>query len=143
MINLCSEIHLSLLLASFRTLQCPYSCLLELNDDEFQLFHHVVYKYTCEKEGCNSLSYIGYTTCSLAEKFMMHTSTGSICKHLREKHQAKRIPKTELLENTKILVWYPDKRRLIIAEALLIKTGRPALNSQDEGSTRVLKIFIH
>ena len=112
-------------------------------NDEFHLSHHVVYKYTCEKEGCNSLSYIGYTTCSLGERFKMHTSTGSICKHLREKHQAQRIPKTELLENTKILVRYPDKRRLIIAEALLIKTERPALNSQDEGSTRVLKIFIH
>ena len=42
--------------------------------------------------------------------------------------------------NKKILVRYPDKRRLVIAEALLIKTERPALNSQDHRSSRVLKI---
>ena len=47
-------------------------------NDEFQLSRHVVYKYTCEKEVCNSLSCICYTACSLAERFKIHTSTGSI-----------------------------------------------------------------
>ena len=71
-------------------------------NDAYKLSHNVVYNYTCKKEGCNSLSYIGYITCSLAEKFKMHTSTGSIFKHLREKHQAQGIPKAEILDYKKI-----------------------------------------
>ena len=111
-----------------RMLSNLFICIRNHYNNELKLSHHVVYIYTCEKEGSNSFSYIVYTTCSFAETFKMYTSTGSTCKHLREKHQAKRIPKTELLENTKILVWYPDKRRLIIAESLLMKRERPALN---------------
>ena len=29
----------------------------------------VVYQYTCAESGCNTTSYIGYTTCSLAKRF--------------------------------------------------------------------------
>ena len=62
-------------------------------NDDFKLSHHVVYKYTCEKEGCTPVPYISYTVCSLAERFRMHTPTGSIRMHMMERHQARRIPK--------------------------------------------------
>ena len=35
------------------------------------------------------------------------------------------------------------ERKLVILEALLIKEKRPSINSQAEGSDRILKILIH
>lgn len=109
--------------------------------------HHVVYKYKCNKEGCNSSinekMYIGYTTCALEERFRMHTQTGSIKEHLATAHNIRRIPKADLLESTTILRTCHNRRKLIMTEAILIKELKPCLNSQDEGCNRLLKIFKH
>ena len=115
----------------------------EAGQQDPNLRHHVVYQYTCNKQGCNSLRYIGYTTCSLHERFRMHTQTGSIIKHLKETHRENRVPRSELLAQAKVIDFCNEKRRLIFLEAIYIKTERPELNSQTEGSDRILKIFVH
>ena len=65
--------------------------------------NHVVYQYSCNRAGCSSSTYIGYTTCSLWERFRMHTQNGSIIRHLSEAHGVSRIPRREFLEDTKVL----------------------------------------
>jgi len=106
--------------------------------------HHVVYQYTCNNDGCNSINtYIGYTTCTLNERFKMHAQHGSIKKHLIEHHGFSKVCKGELLEATKVLRYCSDRRELFTTEALMIKDLRPSLNSQEEGSERLLKIFRH
>ena len=108
---------------------------------------HVVYMYTCNKDGCNSSvdpqQYIGYTTCTLEERFRTHTQIGSIKNHLSTIHNIKRIPKKELLDTTKVLRGCQSKRKLIITEALVIKELKPSLNSQEEGCEKIIKIFKH
>ena len=105
--------------------------------------HHVVYQYTCSRVGCNSAKYIGYTSCSLHERFKMHTQNGSIIKHLREHHKIQKIPRKDLLEDTSVLATVPDRRKLIMTEAVIIKEKKPSLNSQAEGCDRLIKIFVH
>jgi len=105
---------------------------------------HVVYQYTCNQAGCNSAQkYVGYTTCMLADRLRMHTYNGSIKKHLIEQHQFQKITKEEILASTKILKSCTNYRELFTTEAILIKDLRPQLNSQEEGSERILKIFRH
>ena len=94
--------------------------------------------------GCNSNhKYIGYTTCTVAERFRMHTQAGSIKKHLTEVHGMNRIPKKDLINCTKILRSCDSIGRLRMTEAMLIKDMKPTLNSQEEGCDRLLKIFKH
>jgi len=106
--------------------------------------HGVVYQYICSDVGCHpSQTYIGYTTCTLADRFRMHAVSGSIKKHLVDCHGYTRVTKAELLSGVKILRYGTSKRELIMTEAVLIKQERPTLNSQDEGADRILKIFKH
>ena len=103
--------------------------------------NHVVYKFTCTKDGCNSTKcYIGYTTCSLAERFRTHQS---VRKHLLDIHNQSRVPTSHLLESVSVLRHCKSKRDLKYTEAILIKQERPSLNSQDEGCDQLLKIFKH
>ena len=105
---------------------------------------HVVYQYTCNQGGCNSTqSYVGYTTCTIDDRFRMHTQTGSIKKHLMEQHGIRRIAKNDLIASTNVLRSCCSKGRLRMTEAVLIKELRPQLNSQEEGCDRLLKIFKH
>ena len=106
--------------------------------------HHVVYQYACNLPGCNpDTKYIGYTACSVWERFKMHTQTGSIKKHLKDSHSINKPSRQELLDKTEILKTINDKRKLIITEAILIKNNKPLLNAQEEGADRLLKIFKH
>ena len=105
--------------------------------------HHVVYLYTCNQEGCNSSKYIGYTTCTVGERFRMHTQNGSIKNHFLEVHNVVRLPKKQLIECVSILSSNSSLGRLRMTEAVLIKDMKPSLNSQDEGCDRLLKIFKH
>ena len=105
--------------------------------------HHVVYQYTCSRAECNFSKYIGYTTCSLHERFKMHTQNGSIIKHLRTAHKIQKVPRKDLLENTSVLATVMDRRKLIMTEAVFIKEKKPNLNSQAEGCDRLIKIFVH
>ena len=106
--------------------------------------HHVVYQYTCTRDGCNSSpKYIGYTSTTVWERFGMHTQSGSIKKHLQEIHQIDRIPRKDLIKDVTILRSCPSKRDLMFTEAILIKSEKPSLNSQAEGCDRLLKLFKH
>jgi hypothetical protein len=100
----------------------------------------VVYQYTCNKSGCNSASYIGYTTCALAKRFYMHVQTGAIRKHNANIHSQKPLTR-ELLQTTTVIYRGYGKQDLTIAEALFIKQHRPSINQQDEGYVRVLNLF--
>jgi hypothetical protein len=100
----------------------------------------VVYQYECKEVGCNSIRYIGYTTCSLTKRFYMHVQSGAIRSHNKDIHNFKPLTR-QLLQNTQVLFRGQNRNDLAIAEALLIKRERPALNQQDEGFVRVLKLF--
>ena len=102
--------------------------------------HHVVYLYKCNYEECNFSKYVGYTTCTLAERFRTHRS---VRRHLEEHHNRRRVPVQELLECVEVLRSNTDKRRLKMMEALLIKEMKPGINNQEEGSYQLLKIFKH
>ena len=106
---------------------------------DFSLQHHVVYQYTCNKNGCHSIEnkYIGFTTTTLKERMVQHSS---IKKHHSSIHK-KKIGYKEILENTKVLVRNNFKQDLLIAEALLIKYEKPQLNNKEEGSTGILHVF--
>ena len=107
---------------------------------------HVVYEWHCNRDGCSTInnSYIGMTTCSLKQRFSMHTQkSSSICKHLKETHNTSKITTAELLQTVKILKSTEEKRDLIFTGAILIKNHNPTLNAQNEGSDRILKIFKH
>ena len=100
----------------------------------------VVYQYNCTQDGCNSVSYIGCTICSLAKRFYTHVQTGAIRHHNHQVHNTKPLTQ-ELLSSTQVLYRNPHQQDLLIAEALLIKEHQPYLNQQEEGNTRVLRIF--
>ena len=100
----------------------------------------IVYEYKCPESDCNAATYVGYTTCSLPQRFYIHVQTGAINHHHRTVHNSK--PKTrELLPHTKVLFRSSSKLELMIAEVLLIKECKPLINQQDEGRTRTLKVF--
>lgn len=101
---------------------------------------HVVYQYTCPEDGCNTVSYIGYTTCSLAKRFYTHVQSGSIHLHNKSSHSSKPLTR-ELLKSTKVLYRGKTKQELTIAESLLIKEHKPKLNIQEDAFARVLAIF--
>ena len=74
------------------------------------LRHYVVYQHTCmELQGCSSLSYVGYTKCSLLDRFRMHTQTGSIMIRLQKKHLQIRVPRSELLAQAKVIDFCNEK----------------------------------
>lgn len=102
---------------------------------------HVVYKYICPKEECQpSISYVGYTECTLTDRLRNHTQQGSILAHNQQAHSIK-MKTQELLQHTIIERKFTEKEDLIIAEALIIKEQKPTLNAQKEGEVRVLLIF--
>ena len=102
---------------------------------------HVVYKHTCNQEGCQSHQYyVGYTTTTLKQRMTMHAQQGSIREHNEERHK-KRIRTAEILETTEVLHRSQDRMELLIVEALVIKGEKPPLNNQREGEVRILKIF--
>ena len=115
------------------------------NNSDIASRHHVVYQYKCNRDGCNSTqTYIGYTSCTIKDRFRMHTQNcSSIKKHLQEYHRINKITTAELIPDIHILASAPVKRDLIFIEALYIKLLKPSLNSQTDFSDRMLKVFIH
>jgi hypothetical protein len=106
--------------------------------------HHVIYQYTCDRLGCNSNEkYIGLTTCSLYTRLGNHTQQGSIKEHLQNKHEIVSLKRMELLNSVTILAKNRNVRDLRFLEAILIKDRKPTLNSKEEGSDKLLKIFKH
>ncbi len=111
---------------------------------EHILRHNVVYQYKCDQVGCNSFpDCIGYTSCTLTERFKMHTQTGSIKKHLREVLGKDKVTRAELLQATTVLKTCNIRKTLTMTEAMIIKELKPQRNCQEEGCHRLLKIFKH
>jgi hypothetical protein len=100
----------------------------------------VVYQYTCPETSCNASSYIGYTTCTVAQRFYTHAQSGAIRLHNKNIHSTKPLTR-ELMKSTTVIFRGNTKQSLTIAESLLIKERRPTLNLQDEGFCRILAIF--
>ena len=68
----------------------------------------------------------------------------SIMSHLRETHGVSgTIHRRDLLASTSILRTVPDKRKLVLSEAIHIKVDKPSLNAQNEGADKILNIFKH
>lgn len=103
--------------------------------------YNVVYRYECNLEECNSLSYIGYTESTLVERMRNHGQHGSIIRHLREVHGIPKMKTVDLVKNTVVIGRANTRRELLLMEALLIKDLKPELNSQEEGRDRVLFLF--
>jgi hypothetical protein len=116
------------------------SLFIKNNGHSSNANNNVVYQYNCPEDGCNAISYIGYTTCTVAQRFYAHAQTGSIRLHNKNAHASK-PPTRKLLESTSIIYRGKNKQELTIAESLLIKENKPALNIQDEQFSRVLAIF--
>lgn len=73
-----------------------------------------------------------------------HTQQGSIVDHLRNKHKITgTIRRNQLLDNLKIIGNSNNFGTLRLLEALYIKKHRPEMNTKEEGSQDLLKIFKH
>ena len=93
---------------------------------------NVVYQFTCNSGKCisHNNSYIGHTTTSLSRRLTCHLSgqQSAILSHLRG-HGPLDLPlRKVLVDNTCILYRNSDVKRLMIMEALLIKTKSSTLN---------------
>ena len=100
---------------------------------------HVVYQYTCNWGQCNlsNHTYIGFTTTRLRDRMVQHKS---IKAHHRIVHNRK-IGYKEMVENTSVLCKSNEIFELRILEALNIKYKKPSINSKEEGSEKILRIF--
>ena len=89
---------------------------------------HVVYRYKCLEDGCNT-TYIGYTTCTLATRATQHKyKTSSIYKHSHESHSKNPNQISDFSSNFEIIYKINEKLGLQIAEAIAIKQENPAIN---------------
>jgi hypothetical protein len=104
---------------------------------------NVVYKFSCNKEGCRllpNMDYIGLTTTTLSRRLTCHLQSGGPKNHFKEAHN-ETITRPILEECTSIVMRCPDPIRLAIAEALIIKQRTPAINLQTTGFVRTLRLF--
>jgi hypothetical protein len=104
---------------------------------------NVVYEFKCPEEDCRLLqnvNYIGETTTTLSRRLTCHLSSGAPKQHMLNCHRTK-LTRTMLNDCTSIIKKCPDTARLAITEALLIKDRAPAINLQNTGLTRTLKLF--
>ena len=46
----------------------------------------MLHEYVCDQDACDAPDHIGYCTCSLYDRFGMHTQNGSIKRHLIKVH---------------------------------------------------------
>ena len=59
----------------------------------------------------------------------MHKQQGAVKNHMSKEH-GKDITRKDLVENTEILSWCNDQRRLWVLEALYIREYSPHINKQ-------------
>ena len=92
----------------------------------------VVYMFQCPFGDCtlqHNACYIGQTTTTLSRRLTCHLQSGSILTHVKNTHQRK-LTRQDLVENTTIIAREPNRRRLQIKEAFLIRERTPLLNEQ-------------
>jgi hypothetical protein len=93
---------------------------------------NVVYQFNCTLGECfsNNSIYIGHTTNRLSRRLTLHLNdSSSISKHLKDQHNCPHSNIRKILdENTKILTYCNNIKKLKILEAILIKTKQPVIN---------------
>ena len=94
--------------------------------------HNVVYRWTCERDDCNSTpqSYIWLYMFTVKKHFRTQThQSSSIKKHLQDVHGIDRVTTTAaLVQGVEILRSAADRRDLLYGESLLIKSWQPGLS---------------
>ena len=108
---------------------------------------NVVYEFTCpfgNSNSCNNSTYIGETKTSLSRRLTCHKTSddSSINIHLKTHGVEYDHIRKILVENTEIIFKTNDLRRLLIVEALNIKTKKPTINKINfKRSDNVLLVF--
>ena len=107
---------------------------------------NLIYDFQCSVDECAHQTnksdgrYSGVTTCTLSKRLTFHLQDGAIKLHFITKHGRKPTRK-EIVSMTKARYYLNDTVRLEILEALIILFEEPALNRQDTGKKKVLKLF--
>jgi hypothetical protein len=102
---------------------------------------NVVYQYTCSEVGCNA-NYIGYTTNTLQMRMMQHKYKPSkIFAHMEVEHGKSRLDNS-ITNHFKIITGKPDFHELRLAESLLIRKLKPAINIKYNEMANFLNVFI-
>ena len=108
---------------------------------------NVVYEFKCpfrNSDSCLNSTYIGQTTTSLSRRLTCHiTDKNSSIKIHLDTHDKKDIPLRKILvDSTEIVFQTNDLRRLLVVEALNIKTKNPTINKINfKRSDNVLLVF--
>ena len=95
---------------------------------------NVVYAFKCTYGDCElrpDVVYIGHTITSLSRRLTCHLQSGAPLQHMEEAHQRK-LTRTDLTSNTTILAHERNRHKLRITEAVLIRTNKPQINTQQE-----------
>ena len=93
---------------------------------------NIVYEYKCQIGECahrRNSSYIGHTTTTLSRRMTMHLQSGGPMTHTVTDH-GRRLQRSDLENNTKILTKCPQYRKLKILEAVYIRDKDPSINRQ-------------
>ena len=94
---------------------------------------NVVYEHSCTFGDCSRLNskYIGITTTTLSKRITAHLTDGAIRRHYLHEHGII-LRRQHMEENTAVLTNENDKKRLKMAEAVLIYTHKPSINIQQQ-----------
>ena len=106
---------------------------------------NLVYEYKCQRDASMHLppsqtKYVGLTTCQLTRRMSYHLQSGAIKKHSEIYHN-KKVTREEIEMWTNIRFLERDNDRLSILESLIIHHEDPALNRQDTGKCRIMKLY--
>ena len=101
----------------------------------------VVYQFSCLEEGCKA-RYVGYTTCTIAQRAQRHRyKTSSIYKHYGEDHNCLPPNPDNFCHQFSILHRSHQPTELRIAEALLIKNLNPFINVKFNEMSNFLNLY--
>ena len=95
---------------------------------------NVVYAFKCTYGDCKlrtNACYIGHTTTTLSRCLTMHLQSGAILRHTKDEHDHD-LNRQDLVNNTTILAREPDRKRLVILEAVYIRDAVPTMNTQED-----------
>ena len=88
-----------------------------------------VYQFTCPKQSCHDVKYIGYTNQRLSSRVKQHRrNTSSIYKHYIDSHDDIPPKFDEFLESFTIVYKGTNMLSVKIAEAIFIKHYKPIIN---------------
>ena len=94
---------------------------------------NLVYQYSCNIGDCSRLNsrYIGFTTTTLSKRITAHLQDGAILRHNISTHGSP-LTRQQLEAHTINIHKEPDRRRLKMAESVLIHLENPSINVQQQ-----------